>query len=582
MYTWSLDALYKDFDDTYIADLKTLDENLDVLNQLSLTLDGIESLEAWLELSKAIDTLAMNLGSFASLRMSTHTDDTIAIRYMGQIQNIFSKMARPHALFTKWMATKREVFPTWIELSPLIKEHAFILQETIDQSRFALNEEVEEAISKMKINGSTTWSLLQQNLTSSTTIDYNGKKHTMTSLRNLAYSADATVRKEAYAKELELYRKIDDSIAFALNSIKGEVIQTNALRGYASPLEETLINSRLSQDTLDALIQAIEESLPQLRRYLLHKGKLMGYKNGLPWHEIFAPVALDNPRNYSIDDSKTLIVNAFSTFSKDLEDMTLRAYDEQWIDFLPKEGKVGGAFCSNLPQIKQSRILSNYGGSISDIITLAHELGHAYHGLQLEDNSILNTGYTMPVAETASTFCENIVFNATLDTVSDEEKIMLVENSLQDLIQITIDILSRYKFETMLFAQREEDFLNSEKLQELMILAQSESYGEGLDPTTYNPYMWLCKGHYYSASNNFYNFPYAFGGLFALGLYAQYEIEKEAFVPKYQNLLKATAKSSCEDVAKLAGIDTTDVGFWKQSIDQIIKRIDLYMALTDK
>jgi oligoendopeptidase F len=134
----------------------------------------------------------------------------------------------------------------------------------------------------------------------------------------------------------------------------------------------------------------------------------------------------------------------------------------------------------------------------------------------------------------------------------------------------------------MLFAQREQDFLNSEKLQELMILAQSESYGEGLDPATYNPYMWLCKGHYYSASNNFYNFPYAFGGLFALGLYAQYEIEKEAFVPKYQNLLKATAKSSCEDVGKLAGIDTTDVGFWKQSIDQIIKRIDLYMELTEK
>lgn len=582
MYTWSLDALYKDFDDNYIADLKTLDENLEVLNQLSLTLDGEESLENWLDLNKKIDALAMNVSAYARLRMTTNTADTDANRYMGQIQNIFSKMSRPNALFTKWIASKKDDFVTWANSSPLIKEHEFILQETIDQSKFALNEEVEEAISKMKINGSTTWSQLQQNLTSSTIIDYNGKPHTMTSLRNLAYSPDAKVRKEAYAKELELYTKIEDSIAFSLNSIKGEVIQTNKLRGYSSPLEETLIASRLSQETLDALIQAIEDSLPKLREYLTHKAKLMGYDNGLPWHEMFAPVELENPKEYSVEDSKELIVNAFGTFSKDLKDMTVQAYDDKWIDFLPKEGKVGGAFCSNLPQIKQSRILSNYGGSISDIITLAHELGHAYHGLQLEENSILNTGYTMPVAETASTFCENIVFNATIDTVSDEEKIMLVENSLQDLIQITVDILSRFKFETALFEQRESDFLNSDKLQELMIQAQTESYGDGLDATTYNPYMWICKGHYYRASNNFYNFPYAFGGLFALGLYAQYEKEKEAFVPKYQNLLKATAKSSCEDVAKLADIDTTDVAFWKQSIEQIAKRIDLYIELTSK
>ena len=354
------------------------------------------------------------------------------------------------------------------------------------------------------------------------------------------------------------------------------------MRGYNNALEETLIDSRLSSNTLDSLVKAIENALPELRRYLKHKAKLMGYTNGLPWYEMFAPVELSNPKKYTIEDSKEIIVESFGSFASDLQDMATQAYDDKWIDFLPREGKVGGAFCYNLPHIKQSRILSNFGGSISDIVTLAHELGHAYHGLMLEDNSILNTDYTMPVAETASTFCENIVFNASLETASDEEKIMLIENSLQDLVQITVDILSRYKFETEVFDKRSHDFLDAAALKKIMTQAQTDTYGDGLDSSTYHPYMWIAKGHYYSAESNFYNFPYAFGGLFALGLYAQFEKEGKDFVPKYRNLLKATASASCEDVAKLANIDTTQVAFWESSLDQIVKRIDQYIELTSK
>lgn len=580
MYTWSLKELYNDFDQSFINDLQKLDENLDKISDLAENLSDQSSLEIWLKENQKTQKLARSLASYTSLRMATDANDLDAQKYYGQILNIFSKSAKSNALFSKWIYSVKDKLNNWIESSELIKEHAFILKEEVEHAKYALDEDVEAAISRMRINGSNAWSQLQSHLTSNATIEYNGETHTMTSLRNLAYHKDPQVRKEAYEKELELYKQIEDGVAFALNSIKGEVIQTNQMRGFENPLEETLLNSRLSKASLDALLQAIENNLPNFRKYFKHKAKLLGHEKGLPWEDMFAPHVVENLKEYSVEEAQSMIVDSFATFSDDLATMAKTAFEDNWVDFLPKEGKRGGAFCSNLPQIKQSRILMNFGGSISDIVTLAHELGHAYHGMMLQDNSPLNTGYTMPVAETASTFCENIVFNASLKTASDDEKIMLIENSLQDLTQITVDILSRFKFEDEVIRRREHEFLDTNTLQDIMLQAQKDSYGDGLDESTYNPYMWVCKGHYYSASNNYYNFPYAFGGLFALGLYAQYEKEGEAFVEKYRQLLKKTTTGSCEEVALMADIDTTDVAFWESSIDLINKRIDQYIELT--
>ncbi len=582
MYNWSLDALYLDFDESFLGDFKKLEALLDKSLELSTNLNGKESLENWITHNQELSSVIRNLASYINFRLSTNANDMVANQYLGQLQVLASKDARPQASFSKWLKSNEDAFKTWVNESELIKEHEYILNETLNYANHTLSEDAEEIISKMKINGSSLWSQVQTQLTSNKTIDYNNEKHTLTSLRNLAYDADPVVRKEAYEKELELYKSMDDAVAFALNGIKGEVIQTSALRNFETPLDETLMDSRLSKATLDALIQAIENSLPSFRKYLQHKGKLLGHKDGLPFYDLFAPYVLEETSEYSVEDSRKIIVDNFRTFADDMADLTERAYDEKWIDFLPKEGKRGGAYCSNLPHIKQSRIFTNYGGSISDIVTLAHELGHAYHGLMLEDNSMLNTGYSMPVAETASTFCENIIFNASLKTATNEEKIMLIENSLQDLTQITVDILSRYKFETEVFARRQNEFLDSSALQEIMLQAQRDSYGDGLNQDILHPFMWLNKGHYYSAGRNFYNFPYAFGGLFALGLYAQYEKEGDNFVEKYRNLLKATATASCEDVAKLADVDTTSVKFWEDSISQITSRIDLYVELTSE
>ena len=580
MYTWSLKDLYDGYGEAYQKDFKRLKDLIEKLTSLSLELNTKDDLENWLVQTQTLNKTARTIGAFISLQLSTDATDTKSNQEYGQLQNVLTALSKPEARFNLFLSKHKEDFKQWVNESPIIKEHEFILQEAIDQAQYNLSEDVEETLSKMAINASSAWNQLHGHLTSLTTCEFDGKTHTLTSLRNLAYSSDQDLRKRAYEKELELYTKMEDSIAFSLNSIKGEVNQTSKMRGYDSAIEKTLMDSRMSQKTLDALMGAIKKYTPEFRRYLKHKAKLLGHTNGLPWYDLFAPFEVKNPKVYSVEDSRTLILDSFYDFSDDLGDLAKEAYDNDWIDFLPREGKRGGAFCNNLPQIKQSRVMTNFDGSTSAVITLAHELGHAYHGKKIQDFSILNTGYTMPVAETASTFCENIVLNASLKTASDDEKLVLIENSIQDLTQIVVDIASRYQFETEVFKQNQDGFLFPKDLKAIMIQAQKDTYGDGLDENALHPYMWVNKGHYYRAGLSYYNFPYAFGGLFALGLMAKYEKDGDDFIPQYEALLSATTTASCEDVAKMADIDVEDQAFWDSSLDQVVKRIDDFIQLT--
>lgn len=580
MHTWNLDDLYKGFDSEFEKDVNIIKELVDQSITLAPVLKDGASLAKWLHHEQTLSTLIINTSAYVSLVRSVDSTNAKASSINGQLMAIYSKLSVPNAQFNHFIAANSDNLETWMNEYEIIKEHEFILRNIIKGASHNLNEAVEEAISKLSINAGSNWSALHSHLTSNTTIQFQGETHTLTSLRNLAYSDNAQLRKEAYQAELEISEKIEDPIAFALNSIKGQVNEVSRLRNYESPLDHTLEQSHMSKETLDALMSAIEKYTPEFRRYLKHKAKLLGHDNGLPFYDLFAPFESEVQKSYTIEESKTFIVDSFRDFSDDLADMTQTAYENGWVDFLPKEGKRGGAFCMNLPHIKQSRIMTNFDGSTSAVITMAHELGHAYHGFRTENLSILNTDYSMPVAETASTFCENIVLNAALKVSSPEEKLILLENSLQDSTQIIVDIASRYKFESEVFKRRETEFLFANDLKDIMLQAQRDTYGDGLSSDTLHPYMWLNKGHYYSPGLSFYNFPYAYGGLFALGLYAKFESEGKDFVKQYDDLLTATTTMNCEDVGKLAGIDVQDIAFWESSLDQIVKRIDDFISLT--
>jgi pepF/M3 family oligoendopeptidase len=411
-------------------------------------------------------------------------------------------------------------------------------------------------------------------------VNFRGTTTNLSAIRNMAYEEDPQVRKDAYDAEIACYDRIKDAVDFALNSIKLETITDCQLRGYESPLARTLKHSDMEKATLDAMFGAIDEYLPKFWQYLKAKGKALGHKNGLPWYDMFAPMG-KSAGKYTTEEARDYLLKLFSTFDGELTEMVRRAFDEAWIDFFPRDGKTGGAFCAEVPCLGESRILTNFDGLFTDIVTLAHELGHAFHNQCVQSHRSLNRNYSMPVAETASTFNECIIMNAAIAAAQDkDEKLALIESQLQDVTQIICDIYSRFRFEASVFENREEEFMNADRLCQLMLDAQKKSYGDGLDHSTLHPYMWVCKSHYYGPT--FYNFPYAFGGLFARGLYAQYEKEGAAFVPKYKKLLYTTPIATAEDTAKVAGIDLTDQAFWRDALQTVADKIDLFCQLVEE
>ena len=575
MYEWTLEDLYPSFESQeFKQDVEAYKALKGKFESLTLE-DSIEGITQVVTLLEESTVLTGRLYNYIHLTLATDTTHEIATQVEVQLAGVSADLQATYAKVSKFLG----MIQTDITTDPFLAEYHYYFEEAKKDATHLLSDELEEVLAKMSISGGKAWSQLFDFMWSSAQGEYKGEVVTLSEIRGKAYDSDAEVRKSAYEAELKMYDAIKEPIAFSLNHIKKEVLTTSQLRGFESPLAHTLEASRMSRETLDALLEAIREYLPNFRKYLRHKAALLGHENGLPFYDLFAPVG-NSSRTFTVEESKDYLIENFKTFSADLAEMTEEFFDKHYIDFYPRKGKVGGAFCANLPMIKQSRVLTNFTGSLSDVVTLAHELGHAYHGLHIENHCPLNQDYSMPVAETASTFNENIIMNTAIKEASDEEKIALIESQLQDTTQIIVDIYSRYLFETAVFENREQSFMFSKDLEEMMLSAQKEAYGDGLDQSYLHPYMWACKPHYYSTGLSFYNFPYAFGGLFSKGLYAIYQEQPEGFVEKYQELLRATTVSSVEDTAKVLGVDVSTPEFWKKALAEVAESIEAFIALT--
>ena len=575
MYEWTLEDLYPSFESQeFKQDVEAYKALKGKFESLTLE-DSIEGITQVVKLLEESTVLTGRLYNYIHLTLATDTTHETATQVEVQLAGVSADLQATYAKVSKFLGT----IQTDITTDPFLAEYRYYFEEAKKDATHLLSDELEEVLAKMSISGGKAWSQLFDFMWSSAQGEYKGEVVTLSEIRGKAYDSDAEVRKSAYEAELKMYDAIKEPIAFSLNHIKKEVLTTSQLRGFESPLAHTLEASRMSRETLDALLEAIREYLPNFRKYLRHKAALLGHENGLPFYDLFAPVG-NSSRTFTVEESKDYLIENFKTFSADLAEMTEEFFDKHYIDFYPRKGKVGGAFCANLPMIKQSRVLTNFTGSLSDVVTLAHELGHAYHGLHIENHRPLNQDYSMPVAETASTFNENIIMNTAIKEANDEEKIALIESQLQDTTQIIVDIYSRYLFETAVFENREQSFMFSKDLEEMMLSAQKEAYGDGLDQSYLHPYMWACKPHYYSTGLSFYNFPYAFGGLFSKGLYAIYQEQPEGFVEKYQELLRATTVSSVEDTSKVLGVDVSTPEFWKKALAEVAESIEAFIALT--
>jgi pepF/M3 family oligoendopeptidase len=580
--TWDLSILYGGFDTPeFKSDLEALSAAIGDAVSAAENLEKLshkEVVSGYIDVSERISLYAGKIMIYSNLRYSANTSDTEAASTMGRVMGMMSAIAAPSAKISKAIAGFDDLDEI-IESDAKLAEHSYILKNIKRDSRYLLGDGEETVFAKMNISGASAWSDLQSTLTSNVKAVVDGKEVTLSSVRNMAYDKDASVRKKAYEAELKCYDGIKESVAFALNSIKLQVLSECELRGYASPLDKALYTSRMKKETLDALMGAMEEYMPYFRKYLRAKAKALGHEGGLPWYDLFAPMGKSD-KTYTVEEAREYLLSIFSGFDSELHDMVKCAFDNAWIDFYPREGKVGGAFDCGVPLAKESRVLTNFDGSFSDIVTLAHELGHSFHDRQVFKNSILNQDYSMPVAETASTFNEVLVMNeAIANAKTKDEKIALIEGQLMDACQIICDIYSRYTFEASVFRNRPTEFMNADRMCELMLEAQKKAYGDGLDENVLHPYMWLCKSHYYSGGLSFYNYPYAFGGLFARGLYAKYKKEGAQFVKTYKEMLRSTSVMDIEECALIAGIDLTKRDFWREGLKTIAEEIDEFCQL---
>ncbi len=469
---------------------------------------------------------------------------------------------------------------TLIQRSTIARDHAYLVRRSAEEARHLMSPAEEELAAELDLSSGIAWARMYQNLTSQILVPIEREGQTvelpMTQVRNLARDPDRAVRRSAHEAELAAWERAALPLASALNSIKGQVLTLSRRRRWASPLEASLFDNGIDRATLDAMMTTAREFFPDFRRYLRAKARLLGLER-LAWYDLFAPVG-SGGRSWRFSDAGAFIVAQFTRYSPRMGDFAARAFRERWIDAEPRAGKVGGAFCMSLRR-DESRILLNHDPTADSMFTLAHELGHGYHNLNLAQQTMLNRDTPMTLAETASIFCETIVRNAALQDASRDETLEILEAFLSGACQVVVDITSRFLFENALFEQRATRDLSVAELCALMIDAQKQTYGDALDEQTLHPFMWAVKGHYYNSGFSFYNYPYMFGLLFGLGLYAAYQRAPDAFQAHYDDLLASTGLASPLELATRMGIDLRSPAFWRASLEVIRRDIDRFESL---
>ena len=580
---WDLTVFYKDFDDPeFKNDLARLPKEIDAFTAAiaAPAEDEVRKLVSLVHQEEALSCLFERLSMMIELNFAVDANNKPANAALAPLMRANMDSSLAANAFSRYLASL-ENLDAIIDADDELKARAFALREAAEDAKHQLPEALEKPVLKMQLSGGEAFSHLRDKLDATLLVDYDGKQIPLSAVRALAYDGDADTRRRAYEAELASYKKIELPMSFCLNNIKAEGETMAALKGYKGVLDMALAHSRMDEKTLEAMWTAIREALPELREYFKAKGRLLGHENGLPFYDLFAPVG-QSTRTYTVEEARALLLDLFGKFCPEMGEMMRTAFDEGWIDMFPREGKSGGAFCSGYYAKNISRVMTNFAGSASDVSTLAHELGHAFNNRMLHHKPIMMTETPMPLAETASTFNETLLISQLLKTATPEEELTLLDSCLTEQTQTMVDIYSRFLFEQKVVAAQADHALDVDELKETMLWAQEQSYGDGLDPEYRHPYMWACKSHYYSTGVHFYNFPYAFGGLFARGLYARYEKEGEAFVPVYCDLLSRFGSDTIANVTASVGIDVTTPDFWREAVESVLVQVRRFVELADK
>ncbi len=568
---WDLTPLFPDFDtDEYRRAMAVADERLrelkTLLDRYHIGEEGAtqdtEAFKAVIDAYNAVKEEALPLVAYARLRLSADVSDRRAATELGELENKLLELDKLEPRLVRWLAS----FPPDFEAGDYF---LFIKEARIRAARM-MSEGEETLAAELSLAGRKAWNRLYGSISSRITVDLDDGELPMTAVRNRAHDPDEEVRRAAYQAELSAWRERQDELAACLNGVKGEAVVLARRRGWPDELEPALFDNRVSRRALEAMLSAVEESLPVWRRYFSAKARLLG-KERLDWWDLFAPVG--ESRSWSWEEARDFIVTNLRGFSSGATELAEKAFAENWIDAEPRAGKRGGAFCMPVGG-GASRVLANYGGSFDAVSTLAHELGHAYHNLRLAERPPLLRRTPMTLAETASIMNETAVTTAALQALSGAERLAVFDTWLQGAAQVVVDIYSRFLFESRVFEMRRQRELTPEELSSLMEEAQERAYGDAL--ASRHQFMWAVKPHYYGS--DYYNYPYTFGLLFGLGLYAAYRDDPASFPDRYDALLADTGVADARALAARFGFDVESVDFWRRGLKLLAEQVEEFWA----
>ncbi len=597
---WNLETIFpkidsKPFNDAFAgltADVDALMEYLDAqgiekhTRGPGVSKDIEPILRSLLERLDVVWRMYSTLSAYLTGFTSTDSFNTKAMKKKSELEILSVKVQEIEIRFRGWLESTIQTEDRLDEVTAsdeYLRDHSFYLLETLDQARYQMSQPEETLAAELSLSGANAWGKLMGTVTSQLTVPFEieGKidELPMTVLRNIRQSdPDEAVRRRAFEAEINAWESVREPLAACMNGVKGAVSTLNRRRGREDALHSALDQARISRETLNAMLTVMQESFPSFRTYFKSKAKRLG-KDALAFWDIFVGMGKAD-RRFTFDQARDFIHDQLSNFNPRLADFTTRAIDAGWVDAEPRKGKRGGAFCMKIPLLEESRILMNFDGSLDELLTLAHELGHAFHNDCHKGLTMAQRQTPMTLAETASIFNETLITEAALASAVDpQERLAILESDLVGAAQVVVDIYSRYLFESEVFERREQAELSADDFCEIMLRAQAETYGEGLDLDHRHAYMWAWKPHYYSAGLSYYNFPYAFGQLFGLGLYAIYKERGSEFVSDYEDLLRSTGQGTAEQLASRFGMDLTSQDFWRSSMRVIERRIEEYIAI---
>lgn len=585
--TWDLDSIFPGGSDSpqFAAYLEELTADIAGLEQQVEVLTAASSTTEWHQVIEQIQTIMgkqRQASAFISCLTAQDVNDKKAKLLSGQVRQIRARFQSVLVTFDDRLKNYPDAQWDSFLKQPEFTELSFILNERRQRAKNRLCAHRESLANDLAVDGYHAWSDLYYTIVGDIGIEVEQDGTTKTvsvgQAANLLANPDRAVRQQVFAKYEEAWAEAGELLSSCLNHLAGYRLTLYRHRKWDDVLQEPLEINRMSAETLGVMWDTISKSKDKVVQFLNRKAELLGL-NKLAWYDLDAPIGSSQAK-LSYDEGAEFIVEQFRKFDPQLAEFAAKALENRWVEAEDRPGKRAGGFCTSFPESNQSRIFMTYSGTLGNVSTLAHELGHAYHQAVMQGVPQLNQRYAMNVAETASTFAEMLVADAAIkNAASPEEQLVLLEDKIQRVVAFFMDIHARFLFETRFYERRKEGLVSVDELNELMVTAQREAYADSLEQ--YPPYFWASKLHFYITGTPFYNFPYTFGYLFSSGIYAQAQAEGPNFVEKYRNLLRDTGRMRVEELAKThLGVDLTQPDFWQDAVNLALADIDQFLALS--